>query len=796
MVVPFGISIGDFIAVGALAHDIAVALNDTRGAVAEYRSLIKLLESLVTSTQQITNFVSSSAACATLKIDQALANGLLFHVQCCRRLMTQFLTDSQKYTQSMVNGQGSKAKGILRKLKWKLYNSEDAQKLELRLSSHLNAFQTYLIAINIQFEAESTNRLESKIHQISYSLSEIHTLVAITQQNKPRDLGYQWEADPASSHIYLEDIIGRTLILPFTLCRNTQTFHDTLKIIFADHPGYQKVVKREFEIIDQDGDTVFNGSTLRERFDGLSSPPLGKVRPGACLEMNILITIKKKAPRDAMVMPLSRTQPCLICGLPSTGIGFRKCRNCDTTFRQTIKEHAGPNLEFPERWPSKVFKLKDALQSKERLMREVDTTSTESVLASSELMGLSLDSDWEQRHFRRIHYVIKYEVPIAYMANHFYNSRFPLIQAAGQGHARWVQGLLLNYDIDPNMRSFQGWTALQQACSATTGRPEAVAKMLIKHGAEVNATPGDGYALTALQAACKIGNEELVDILLEYDADIHATPASFGETALTAASRGGHRMIVDRLLKLGADVNQQAPRSLNALQAAAQRGDVELVERLVQEGADVINQPASKTEGATALQNVAAFGSTALMEELIEKGADVHAPGSETRGLTALQAAASQADLAKVRMLIEKYGADLNEPRSAREGYTALEAACCKIAKAAYRSRLGLFGKDHGSESNGLELIEYVLDCGARITPFTLHIAAAWGNLPMTRLLLHHGARITDPPDNRFIFASFGDDRDVGQTALETAKLNDRQEVVDLLQAWPAGPEDMLVAAL
>jgi len=91
MVVPFGISIGDFIAVGKLAHEIAVALNDARGAVAEYRSLIKLLESLATSVQQITNFVSSSAACATLRIDQALANGLLFHMQCCRRLMEQFL---------------------------------------------------------------------------------------------------------------------------------------------------------------------------------------------------------------------------------------------------------------------------------------------------------------------------------------------------------------------------------------------------------------------------------------------------------------------------------------------------------------------------------------------------------------------------------------------------------------------------------------------------------------------------------------------------------------------------------
>jgi hypothetical protein len=91
MVVPFGISIGDFIAVGKLAHDIAAALSDTRGAVAEYKSLIDLLGSLVTAVQQITNFVCSSAACATLRIDQSLVNGLLFHLKCCRRLMEQFL---------------------------------------------------------------------------------------------------------------------------------------------------------------------------------------------------------------------------------------------------------------------------------------------------------------------------------------------------------------------------------------------------------------------------------------------------------------------------------------------------------------------------------------------------------------------------------------------------------------------------------------------------------------------------------------------------------------------------------
>jgi len=117
------------------------------------------------------------------------------------------------------------------------------------------------------------------------------------------------------------------------------------------------------------------------------------------------------------------------------------------------------------------------------------------VIANDESVSLSLDLDSEQQHFRRVHFVTEYEVRVAYMTNYFTNSRFPLIQAAGQGHARWVQNLLSNYDVDPNIRSFQGWTALQQACSATTGRPVAVAMMLIKRGAEVNAPPWEWASL-------------------------------------------------------------------------------------------------------------------------------------------------------------------------------------------------------------------------------------------------------------------------------------------------------------
>ncbi|CAN9448284.1 unnamed protein product [Alternaria alternata] len=131
MTVGFGFSVGDLIAVGKLAHDIAVALSDCRGASAEYRSLIELLGSLKTSLGLINNFISTLPIATSSRVDQA------------------FMNDSRKYTQSLLNGNGAKAKIAFRKIKWSLYSAQDSRRLERRLSTHMDAFDRYLIAINM-----------------------------------------------------------------------------------------------------------------------------------------------------------------------------------------------------------------------------------------------------------------------------------------------------------------------------------------------------------------------------------------------------------------------------------------------------------------------------------------------------------------------------------------------------------------------------------------------------------------------------------------------------------------------
>jgi hypothetical protein len=90
MAVPFGISIGDFIAVGSLAYQIAQALSETRGAVSDYSSLIEMLKSLSGSLQTVSDFISGPSTESMVKPDKALINGINYHVQCCQRLLCQF----------------------------------------------------------------------------------------------------------------------------------------------------------------------------------------------------------------------------------------------------------------------------------------------------------------------------------------------------------------------------------------------------------------------------------------------------------------------------------------------------------------------------------------------------------------------------------------------------------------------------------------------------------------------------------------------------------------------------------
>jgi hypothetical protein len=175
-----------------------------------------------------------------------------------------------------------------------------------------------------QAETQSMERLENKLGHVSHTLTDISRSIEISQLNTPKVLGYPWETDSSSSFVHLNDAIGRSIVLPAVLCRTVQTFQDTLKIMFSDHPGFGDVNTGQYEIINEtDGRTLFHGhrtSTLTRR----NWEPLipTKIDPGSKLKMSILKVKVVPTPQKALVASVQRDERCPACEFLTSGRAF------------------------------------------------------------------------------------------------------------------------------------------------------------------------------------------------------------------------------------------------------------------------------------------------------------------------------------------------------------------------------------------------------------------------------------------------------------------------------------------
>lgn len=404
--------------------------------------------------------------------------------------------------------------------------------------------------------------------------------------------------------------------------------------------------------------------------------------------------------------------------------------------------------------------------------------------------------------------------------------RTPLQAAAGAGHLRTVQRLLMGEaDVNAPAANHSGRTALQAA--AESGSLEIV-NLLLENSADVDAEPAKVHGRTALQAAAGAGHLAIVQRLLEEHADVDAKPAVNGRTALQAAAEGGHFEIVQLLIHDAvADVNEDAgPRGgrtslqaaveaghfdvlkllldnvanvdddpaeyhgLTVLQAAAGAGHVQVVRDLLADGIAEVNAKPAKHHGRTALQAAAGAGHLEVMELLLDAGAKVNAAPAPEYGRTALQAAAEAGHLQIVKRLLVN-GAEVNTGGSIYGGRTALQAAASSGHLGVVQILLENAAEVNAdtSELDGRTalqaaaaaghpiVVEWLLERGAKINDqrhldgFTaLQVAAAAGHLDLVYLLLAKGAEIDAGP------SELG-----GRTALQAAAEAGYLDVVNLL---------------
>ena len=121
--------------------------------------------------------------------------------------------------------------------------------------------------------------------------------------------------------------------------------------------------------------------------------------------------------------------------------------------------------------------------------------------------------------------------------------------------------------------------------ASALGRLERVRELLERGPGLERGWSADGA--TALHFACFFAHEAVAELLVAHGADIHSAARGFGQvTPLHSAAAGRSPRIVELLLGAGARPDARQQGGFTALHSAAQQGNLEMVRTLVSYGAD------------------------------------------------------------------------------------------------------------------------------------------------------------------------------------------------------------------
>jgi ankyrin repeat protein len=188
-----------------------------------------------------------------------------------------------------------------------------------------------------------------------------------------------------------------------------------------------------------------------------------------------------------------------------------------------------------------------------------------------------------------------------------------------------VVRLLLDHDADVHMGDNSGHTPVHCAASHWYGMPE-VAQLLEHNAADVNSQNHRGS--TPLPFASDRGNDDIVQLLLNHNADAHTGDGgNISLTPLHRAARSGHLEDVRKLLELNdAEIDSRNPRGSTPLLLASEFGTPDVVQLLLDHNADV---NARDGDGDTPLHCAALSGQLETARILLELGVEVNSGNEE-----------------------------------------------------------------------------------------------------------------------------------------------------------------------
>ncbi|XP_071178213.1 uncharacterized protein [Mytilus edulis] len=155
----------------------------------------------------------------------------------------------------------------------------------------------------------------------------------------------------------------------------------------------------------------------------------------------------------------------------------------------------------------------------------------------------------------------------------------PFIQSCLRGYYDIVQYFISKSVDRKSCDSFH--SPLTAACK---GGNEKIVQLLIDKGSDVNQV--DSRGCSPLNAACHSGHEKIIQLLIDKGSDVNQV-GTYGYTPLTAACSGSNEKIIQLLIDKGSDVNQVDRRGCSPLTAACSGSNEKIIQLLIDKGSDV-----------------------------------------------------------------------------------------------------------------------------------------------------------------------------------------------------------------